>query len=321
MTLTRDAKNPEQTPIGEGPSDPSTENPEQTPIGYISIGVCSGFSRQRYRRRGARGPAGVLLYDPTRIEPKNWLTEHLGEVVLLASEGEEIEAREADLPASPSVLDGPTRDASGRPPEPERGGFGFGVPGAEARRFTPRRRRPVQIDTAPECIVTAPSAPPRRLPRPKRGSDLPPPDDRVVPPEPIESRESLPENDAFATAGGFYGVPMQWLDGLARMRAAPAPAGIPRARWTEIIATAGTIVERWGSQLAGLGWSAADVFGVDPHVPWQRLDCMGLIPLLGDAEVVAVTAETAVLKMRSGATQRFYRRRPALGVPLWELVQ
>jgi hypothetical protein len=67
MTITREAK-----------------NAEQTPISYISsIGVCSGFSRQRYRRLGARGAALVLLYDPTRVEPKKWLTERLGEVVLL----------------------------------------------------------------------------------------------------------------------------------------------------------------------------------------------------------------------------------------------
>jgi hypothetical protein len=56
---------------------------------------------------------------------------------------------------------------------------------------------------------------------------------------------------------------MQWLNGLAWMRATPGPAGIPRARWTKIIATAGTLLERWGSQLAALGWTAADVFGAD----------------------------------------------------------
>ena len=114
---------------------------------------------------------------------------------------------------------------------------------------------------------------------------------------------------------------MQWLDGLARIRATPSPAGIPRAQWTKIIATAGKLLEHWGSQLAALGWTAEDVFGADPNAPWQRLDCMGLIPLLGDSEVVAVTAEAAILKTRSGATQRFYRRRPALGLPLWELVR
>jgi hypothetical protein len=121
MTLTREAKNPEQTPIGEGPSDPSTENPEQTPIGYISIGICSGFSRQRYRRRGARGPAGVLLYDPARIEPEAWLTERLGEVVLLASEGEEIEARKSDglpAPAHPAFVEHHIRDVDFAPQPP-----------------------------------------------------------------------------------------------------------------------------------------------------------------------------------------------------------
>ena len=128
-------------------------------------------------------------------------------------------------------------------------------------------------------------------------------------------------DETCTTACDFEGVPLQWLTGLARMRATPAPAGIPRAQWTKIIATAVTLLDRWGSQLTALGWSSADVFGADPNAPWQRLDCMGLVPLLGDSEVVAVTAEAAILKTRSGATQRFYRRHPALGLPLWELVQ
>jgi len=138
---------------------------------------------------------------------------------------------------------------------------------------------------------------------------------------PSRGNETGLVDETCATAGGFDGVPMQWLDGLARIRAAPAPTGIPRAQWTKIIATAGTIVERWGSQLAALGWSSADVFGADPKAPWQRLDCMGLIPLLGDSDVVAVTAEAAILKTGSAATQRFYRRRPAPGLPLWELLR
>ena len=59
------------------------ENPEQMPIEKYLIGVCSGFSAIGYRREGARGPAGKLLYDATRIEPVAWLTERIGAVVVV----------------------------------------------------------------------------------------------------------------------------------------------------------------------------------------------------------------------------------------------
>jgi len=104
-TIGREAENWGQTPSKEE---------------YL-IGICPQFSYQRYRRRGAPGPAGVLLYDPTRIEPKNWLTEHLGEVVLLASEGEEIEAGKSDeLPASasPSFVEHRIREVDFAPQAP-----------------------------------------------------------------------------------------------------------------------------------------------------------------------------------------------------------
>jgi hypothetical protein len=53
------------------------QNPEQTSIEYL-IGVCSGFSTARYRRVGARGPAGTLFYDPARVDATSWLRAHLG---------------------------------------------------------------------------------------------------------------------------------------------------------------------------------------------------------------------------------------------------
>lgn len=123
------------------------------------------------------------------------------------------------------------------------------------------------------------------------------------------------------TASRFLnGIPVEWLDGMARMRATRVPPGIPEAEWKRIALTADEILERWGARLAALGWTAADLFGADPQAPWTRLDAMGLVPMLGDCELTAVTTETAVLMTRSGATQRFYRRRHTQGWPLWEFV-
>ena len=61
------------------------ENPGQTPIENYLIGVCPGFSAIEYRRKGSRGPASTLLFDPKRIDPLPWLTEWVGEVVIKGS--------------------------------------------------------------------------------------------------------------------------------------------------------------------------------------------------------------------------------------------
>ena len=61
------------------------ENPGQTPIEKYLIGVCPGFLAIEYRRKGSRGPASKLLYDPARVpDPFAWLTEHVGTVELTA---------------------------------------------------------------------------------------------------------------------------------------------------------------------------------------------------------------------------------------------
>jgi len=128
-----------------------------------------------------------------------------------------------------------------------------------------------------------------------------------------DKNERLDEGAAFRSLNG---IPAEW-PGLRAIRTLP---GIAEVEWKKIVATADEILKRWAVQLAAFGWTAADVFGADPHAPWTRLDCMGLALLLRDCELTAVTAETAILRTPSGATQRFYRRHPALGQPLWELV-
>ena len=59
-------------------------NLEQTSIESILYRRLCGVSVVGYRRKGSRGPAGKLYYDPTRIDPLTWLASQLGDCSLLS---------------------------------------------------------------------------------------------------------------------------------------------------------------------------------------------------------------------------------------------
>jgi hypothetical protein len=114
-------------------------------------------------------------------------------------------------------------------------------------------------------------------------------------------------------------VPAEWIDGVARLSTLPLPTIVRRERWCLAIRDARRFLRDWGAQASALGWTTLDVFGAHPTHPLQRLDAAGLIVLLCGAEVVALTADTARIRKRSGAILS-YERRPRPGaVPLWEL--
>jgi hypothetical protein len=83
------------------------------PIENRFIGVCSGFCLARYRRRGSRGPAGRLLYDPVRIDLARWLADHIGDVVIL-SVGEPI-ADPEPVKTEPDIEEAATETATVEP--------------------------------------------------------------------------------------------------------------------------------------------------------------------------------------------------------------
>jgi hypothetical protein len=74
-----------------------------------------------------------------------------------------------------------------------------------------------------------------------------------------------------------------------------------------------------GSTGASLGWNTLDVFGAHPTHPAERVDCAGLVILLRGDELVAITADSARTRRRSGAILTFYRGPQQGAVPLWEL--
>lgn len=113
------------------------------------------------------------------------------------------------------------------------------------------------------------------------------------------------------------GIPRAWAEGFARMQCQTPPPGCSRAEWLAVIDAAGRFLDGWASQAAALGWTAIDLFGVGPT--WARTDLRGLLALVpAGAEVVAITADTARVRLASGSVQT-YTRRPLIGAALlWE---
>ncbi|MGN8113854.1 hypothetical protein [Labrys sp. 22185] len=66
-------------------------------------------------------------------------------------------------------------------------------------------------------------------------------------------------------------------------------------RWQQAKHDAIEFLTDWGDQVAELGWSADDLFGLHPTAPLARYDVMGLIWLLQGQAVSEVTDRSASL--------------------------
>lgn len=56
----------------------------------------------------------------------------------------------------------------------------------------------------------------------------------------------------------------EWHSKLEPLAGLPAPDGLERERWCELVGDAWWVYERFGSQLVRQSWSALDIFGIVP---------------------------------------------------------
>jgi hypothetical protein len=86
------------------------------------------------------------------------------------------------------------------------------------------------------------------------------------------------------------------------------PNGVLNPRYIQVIADADLFLPIWGERAAALGWTTDDLFGLDPVAPMARYDGMGLLWLTRGCPVVALTTQSATIKMPTGNYLVFYRR-------------
>lgn len=141
-----------------------------------------------------------------------------------------------------------------------------------------------------------------------------------VDPEPVAAPDKTLATLATLAASGWPNLPADMGAGLIRLSAAKAPRHIPDKRWRTMVRDALGLADIWAGKAVALGWSAVDLFGVNP-APGTRLDRDGLATLLDGRPVVAVTADAAALMSPGGGILHYRRKFMGASVPIWTLVE
>lgn len=116
------------------------------------------------------------------------------------------------------------------------------------------------------------------------------------------------------------GAPKEWVEGFARLDIGKPIRGFSPDRWRQLLDDGGRFLDHWARRAAELGWTAEDVFGLNPAAPAARQASKGLVPLIGDGKVIDIKADRATIQMPSGSCLTYYLRRPNPdAVVVWEL--
>ena len=101
------------------------------------------------------------------------------------------------------------------------------------------------------------------------------------------------------------------------------PSNVPDRRWQQAVDAAGRFADSWAAKASALGWTTLDIFGVDRLAPEGALHTTGLIWLLQDKVIVAISEDAVIVETVNGVRQT-YRPRVDTNdacrrVLLWEL--
>lgn len=120
------------------------------------------------------------------------------------------------------------------------------------------------------------------------------------------------------------GIPDPVARAVSAIFTAPHADGIPPRHWPTIVTDTLDFVDRGqAAQAFALGWSAADIFGCDLTAPWHRLDRAGLMLLVNNREINAITQDHAALRHKDGSVTRYRKWQTSPQPPialLWHLL-
>jgi hypothetical protein len=110
-----------------------------------------------------------------------------------------------------------------------------------------------------------------------------------------DAGQALAERAAVIAEGAK--VPLDWARGFAKLESLPPPVGVELPEWLAVVSAAGRFLDQWGAQAAALGWTAEELFGLDPASPLNRLDPHGAAFFLAGANVVEVGPKAIIFRV------------------------
>src|SRR5262249_7480916 len=96
-----------------------------------------------------------------------------------------------------------------------------------------------------------------------------------------------PKHTALELEG--HGIPLHWLEGVARLDCQRPPSDVPQHRWRQFVDDCKNFLTTYrdlARRAATLGWDLCDFFGCAPTRPFDHLGTAGLLSTLTDAKLV-----------------------------------
>jgi hypothetical protein len=120
----------------------------------------------------------------------------------------------------------------------------------------------------------------------------------------VAPSESCGERAAIVNIDG--GIPSPWSDAFAQMIEMEIPVGVFPDEWADLCNAAGVLLDRWGSQLAALGWSPGETLGIRPERPGWDSNCL-LSALVNGVRVGVASQNAVTLTFPDGSSRAMLR--------------
>ena len=107
-------------------------------------------------------------------------------------------------------------------------------------------------------------------------------------------------------------IPIDWIQGVARLDHHRPPNDVPRLRWHQFVQDCQHFLsspENWAERAAQLGWDAVALFGCHPTRPLDYSGTAGLLWAMNGGRLVGLHRDWAVIDMPLQTRQRVFSRR------------
>jgi hypothetical protein len=107
-------------------------------------------------------------------------------------------------------------------------------------------------------------------------------------------------------------LPIDWVEGVARLDPDRPPSDVPRHRWRQFVEDCNKFLrpsENWAERAAGLGWDAMALFGCAPKRPLDYLGSAGLLWSINGGRLVELHRDWAVIDVPVLGSKRIFSRR------------